>query len=585
MLESARVLKNLPGLPEVRLGRAEDYFQRLEQRLNGTDLPVWDGELYLEYHRGTYTSQAYNKRANRRAEVLYHDAEWLSTLAALLTENFHYPNEELREGWELILLNQFHDILPGSSIRQVYEDSREQYATVNRIGEGVMEEAGRRLLSGIASGQDSLVVFNPLSWERSEVIELPWSAEIEGKTILNPSGCPSPVQIVDREGEPRILVEADDVPSLGYRSYPLVPAEPAEEPEEGGLKVTSDTLENRYYRIRLNERGKLISLCDKENQREVISPGSRANVFQAFEDKPMAFDAWDIDIYYQEKGREIDDLVEARVEEAGPLRAVLLLRWRFYDSEIAQRFILYRNSRRIDFRTEVDWHEQQVLLKVAFPVAVRSTRATYDIQFGSIERPTHWNTSWDLARFETVGHKWADLSEGNYGVGLLNDCKYGHDVKNNVIRLTLIKSAIKPDEQADQGKHEFVYSLLPHAGEWRDGQLVPEAYALNYPLLNGYLPGGQPGSLPQTYRLAEVDADNVIVETVKKAEQEDAWIVRLYEYKQSRSNAVTLSFGKAIRKAVECNLVEEEDRPVETQGSSLQFPILPYEIKTFKVWF
>jgi len=298
----------------------------------------------------------------------------------------------------------------------------------------------------------------------------------------------------------------------------------------------------------------------------------------------MAFDAWDIDIYYQEKGREIDDLVEARVEEAGPLRAVLLLRWRFYDSEIAQRFILYRNSRRIDFRTEVDWHEQQVLLKVAFPVAVRSTRATYDIQFGSIERPTHWNTSWDLARFETVGHKWADLSEGNYGVGLLNDCKYGHDVKNNVIRLTLIKSAINPDEQADQGKHEFVYSLLPHAGEWRDGQFVPEAYALNYPMLNGYLPGGQPGSLPQTYRLAEVDADNVIVETVKKAEQEDAWIVRLYEYKQSRSNAVTLSFGKAIRKAVECNLVEE-DWPVETQGSSLQFPILPYEIKTFKVWF
>jgi alpha-mannosidase len=585
MLESARVLKNLPGLPEVQLGKAEDYFQRLESRLNGSELPVWDGELYLEYHRGTYTSQAYSKRANRKAEVLYHSAEWLSALASLLAEDFRYPTEELQEGWELILLNQFHDILPGSSIREVYEDSREQYDTLNRIGEGALEQAGRRLLSGISADRDSLVVFNPLSWERSEVIELPWSAELAGKTILKPDGRPSPVQVVEREGERKILVEAGEVPSLGYRSYPLVPAKPAGSAEEDGLNVSASSLENRYYRIQLNNRGQLVSLFDKENRREVLAPGSKANLFQAFEDKPMAFDAWDIDIYYQEKSREIGDLVETQVEEAGPLRGVLLLRWRFYDSEIIQRLTLYRDSRRIDFRTQVDWHERQVLLKVAFPVAVRSTRAAYDIQFGSIERPTHWNTSWDLARFETVGQKWADLSEGDYGVALLNDCKYGHDIKNNVMRLTLIKSAIKPDEQADQGWHEFTYSLLPHAGDWRQGGVVPAAYELNVPLLNGTVPGGQAGPLPPVYRFVEADSDHVIVETVKKAEGEEAWVVRAYEYKQSRSSEVTLNFGQAIRKAVECNLVEEEDRPVAYEGCSLRFPILPYEIKTFKVWF
>lgn len=665
MLESARALKNIPGLPEVEIGKAEPYFARLEKRLAGKQLPAWDGELYLEYHRGTYTSQAYAKRANRLSEILYHNAEWLNSLAGVLVEGYSYPAAELRSGWELILVNQFHDILPGSSIRQVYEDSRRDYIRIRKTGAQALAQAHQAITDKISLDRESVVVLNSLSWDRDGLVAVPWSEEMAGKTIVDASGKLSPLQIIEENMEKKILLSVTGVPSLGYQAYPLTPFDehgtisegeilqkqiythafqvggyyrtdknrhvhrllnPRQNPDlqarpldsENGeleasdlessavmrsgtkevkpinyltyaaqqeLSVTADFLENRFYRIRLNRQGQISSIWDRRFQREVLAPGERGNVLQAFEDKPMNFDAWDIDIYYQEKMREIDDLVEARVEEAGPLRGVLSLRWRFADSEIIQRLTIYRDSPRIDFRTEADWNEHQVLLKAAFPVQIRATRATFDIQFGNIERPTHWNTSWDYARFETLAHKWVDLSEGNYGVSLLNDCKYGHDVKDNILRITLIKSAIEPDQQADQGRHVFTYSLLPHAGDWRVGDVAREAYALNHPLLAGIVRKPQAGSLPPAFQLAEVDAANVIIETVKKAEDGEAWIVRLYEYQQSRSNGIHLQFGRPIVKAVECNLVEEDEAPVAFDGNCLPFSIAPYEIKTFKIWF
>lgn len=661
MLESAQVLKDLPGLPQVALGRAEPYFAHLKERLKAKDVPVWDGELYLEYHRGTYTSQAYNKRANRKSEVLYHDAEWLSAAADLLTCQDHYPAQALRLGWELILLNQFHDILPGSSIHAVYEDSRRDYERIHAIGQEALQQAQQAVLERVSTPSETLVVFNSLGWARDGLLELPWTPEMEFKTIRTLSGPAAPVQVSTVAGDKKLLVEVAAIPALGYQSYQVAqavsgqtisaadaaaaglfteqegktdsaspiegkkqyslvrwqddqkapksngngngtkghshpanrnlfryPPLPQAQPQPGlkqELQVSPTYLENAYYRIELNRQGQITSLWDKRNAREVIAPGGRANLLLAFEDKPMNFDAWDIDIYYQEKQREIGDLVEAQVEEAGPLRGVLRLRWSFADSLITQRLTIYRSAPRIDFRTAVDWHEHQILLKVAFPVAVRATRATYDIQFGNLERPTHWNTSWDVARFETVGHKWADLSEGNYGVSLLNDCKYGYDIKDNVLRLTLIKSGIEPDQQADQGLHEFTYSLLPHAGDWRNSHVVEEAYALNSPLLVGRVPEAQHGTLPVRYCFAELDADHVILETVKQAEDGQAWIVRVYEYKQCRRSAVHLTFGQPIRKAVECNLIEEDERPVSYSSNRLAFPITPYEIKTFKIWF
>jgi alpha-mannosidase len=240
---------------------------------------------------------------------------------------------------------------------------------------------------------------------------------------------------------------------------------------------------------------------------------------------------------------------------------------------------------RIDFDTEVDWHEQQTLLKVAFPVQIRSIRATYDIQWGNIERPTHWNTSWDWARFESVGHKWVDLSEGNYGVALLNDCKYGHDVKDNVLRLTLIKSPIRPDPSADQGMHQFTYALLPHIGDWRVGEVAQHAYELNYPPHVQFSGKNDHASLPSSYSFANTDADHVMIETIKRAEDGDGWIVRMYEYQQSRNHKLTITFGRPLARAVECNLLEEETAPVSFDRQHIMCVVNPYEIKTFKVWF
>ncbi|MDQ3396870.1 MAG: alpha-mannosidase [Deinococcota bacterium] len=585
MLETVGVMKDLPGFPKVELGHVEPYFKRLNERLEDKDVPVWDGELYLEYHRGTYTSQAQVKRANRKAEVLYHEAEWLAALAAVLG-GADYP--DLREGWELILYNQFHDVLPGSSIREVYEDSAADYARIEVIGRKALQVAQDTVLGRLGLERESLVVFNALSWPRDGLVELPWTEALAAKM---------PSQVAQEGGQKTLLVHVQGVPSLGYRAYPLGPhfVEPREQSSvpslltPSPLTVSSRHLENAFYRLELSERGQIRSLFDKEHGREVLAPGARGNVFQVFQDKPLAFDAWDIDPFYQEKVREVTELAHAEVEEEGPLRATLRLTWRFYDSTITQQLSLYAHSRRIDFRSEVNWQEAQLLLKVAFPVNVRATRATYDIQFGNLERPTHWNTSWDWARFEVVGHKWADLSEGNYGVALLNDCKYGHDIRNSVMRLTLIKSAVRPDARADKGEHVFTYSLLPHAGTWREGEVVQEAYALNVPLRAALAaPGTTEGGLPGHFSFAEVSAEHVILETIKRAEEGDAWIVRVYESKQYRSDRVTLRFGRKVLRASRCNLVEEVveegDEPVLFEDDRLSFAIYPYEIKTFKIW-
>jgi alpha-mannosidase len=508
----------------------------------------------------------------------------MSAMADILTGQNNYPAKSLNAAWEKMLLNQFHDILPGSSIRQVYEDSQHDYAEIGEFGKRAIQQAQKTILERIVTSKDSLVVFNPLGFERDEVIELPWRDELAGKTIIDPQGKASPTQPVEHSGIRKLLCLAPKIPAMGYQVYKFTPL-PASYVENNELVISPDLMENRFYRVVLNAQGQISSIYDKEHKREVLHAGANANVFQAFEDKPMNFDAWDIDLYYQEKKTEIDKLVEAAVEESGPIRGTLRLTWQFGDSTITQRIVMYASARRIDFPTEVEWHQQQTLLKVAFPVEIRASRATYNIQFGSIERPTHWNTSWDWARFEVCAHQWADLSEGNYGVALLNDCKYGYDIKDNVMRLTLIKSAISPDAQADKGHHEFTYSLLPHAGEWRESELNEEAYALNNPAWGVYVPVNSAGELPDAYNFATLDAGHVIIETIKQAEDDQAWIVRLYESKQYRNHDVHLDFGVPIRKAVECNLVEDGSDPVSYEGSRITFSISPAEIKTFKVWF
>ncbi|TVX98808.1 alpha-mannosidase [Cohnella terricola] len=574
MLEMRRRLDEMPGLPNVKTGRADDYFQRLQTTFKDTDRYVhtWDGELYLEYHRGTYTSQAYNKRMNRKLELLYRETEWLSSLASVLRGDWSgYRQKELNEGWTIILRNQFHDIIPGSSIKEVYEDSREEYAEALALASDAWKDAAA--VVGGAKADGAVTVLNSSPWERNDLV------------VIDGDQAPAGSEWIDAEGhvllaqyaEDRWIVAASKVPSLGLSAIRY---------REGGLDSSENeavipfrqegsTLKTPHYEIEWNEAGQLSRIYDLDYRRDVLAPNAFGNVLQVFEDKPLHFEAWDVDIFYQEKMREITDLVSVELAEVGPLMAVVAFRWKYANSVITQRMTVYADNRRIDFRTHINWQDHQQLLKVAFPVDVRSTEATYDIQFGNVKRPTHWNTSWDWARFESVGHQWADLSERGYGVSLLNDCKYGYDVKDNVLRLSLLKSAISPDPDADIGEHEFVYALYPHEGDWYAGGTVQQAWSLNNPL-TAY--AGAPAK--DAFSLFRLSAANVMVDAVKKAEDGDGLILRVHEFAGVRSK-VELGSDLTIASLQECNLMEQ---PMSEAGSSgLSFELKPYEIKTFIV--
>lgn len=576
MLEAGRrMARGIPGCPAVRQGKSLDFFKKLEKQLSGKKkLPKWVGELYLEYHRGTYTSMARNKKFNRKSELLYQTAELFSVTCGLLANTPAYPRKKLSRGWETILLNQFHDILPGSSIKEVYEDSKVQYLEVLRNGHEILEDAVGGIAEKIGLEAPSAVVFNPLGFERDDTVEFDLPEGYENAVVVDEAGRVLPSQVTSEGG---FVFHAEGVPSKGYKAFGIRKAAAAEK-YQGAF---DGVLENKYFRIAFDDCLNIISLFDKTNRREVLKPDGRANVLQAFEDKPHNYDAWDINIYYQEKMWEVDDVVSARLVEAGPVRTTLRVARKFCDSLITQDISIFGDIPRIDFKTVIDWKETHVLLKAAFPVDVHSDRATYEIQFGNVERPTHWNTSWDQARFEVCAHRWADLSEDGYGVSLMNDCKYGHDIKEGVMRLTLLKSAREPNMDADRETHEFTYSLYPHAGGFRAAGTVEMAHALNCPLL-AKVEAAHAGTLPEKFSLACVDRENVVIETVKKAEDSEDVIIRLYEC-FNRRTPVKLDLGFEIAEAGECDLMENPLEPLPHDGNSVCFEIKPYEIKTFRV--
>lgn len=554
MLETARRMeKGIPGCPTVKVGTATDFFERLDEKVGDHPrLPRWVGELYFEYHRGTLTSMARNKRYNRKSEFLYEDIEWLSTFVNLV-DGLDYPKADIRDGWEIICLNQFHDIIPGSSIKKVYEDSKEQYEMIIDKGNDLKEKAIQAITSNIQVDEKSIVVYNPLSFNRSEIV----NANVD---------------------EQKITFYAENIPAKGYKVFALKDIKE----EKNELKVTTTHLENKFFDIKLDEHANIVSLFDKIANRQMIKEGQRANVLQAFEDKPHNWDAWDINIYYQNKMWEVNDVESVTVIEEGPVKATLEIKKRFLDSTITQLMTIYNDVPRIDFDTTIDWKEKQVLLKAAFPVDIHTEKATYDIQFGNVERPTHWNTSWDTAKFEVCGHKWADLSEDEYGVSILNDCKYGHDIKDGVMRLTLLKSATSPNEDADREVHHFTYSLYPHIGDWKQAGTVQMGYQLNCPVYTTVVEK-QEGQLPKELSFVSVDKENVIMEVVKQAEESNDIILRVYECYNRRANA-TIKFFKDLEAVYECDLEERNVvEEMDTKDGIFTFQIKPYEIKTFKL--
>jgi alpha-mannosidase len=584
MLENARRLeKGIPGAPKVKQDKSLNFFKRLEAKVSGNKkLPKWVGELYLEYHRGTYTTMARNKKFNRKSEFLYQDTEFLAALSEKAAGG-SYPKEEINKGWETILLNQFHDIIPGSSIKEVYEDSKAQYVEVINNGKELSGSAIDNIASKINLEETSVVVFNQLGFIRSDIVKFETPSGWTNADIYDANGRKLTSQVVkDYQTSNRyVLFFAEDVPAKGYKTFTVRRAEQNSSLQENNIEISRKELCNKYFDIKLDDNSNIVSIYDKVNGREVLKKGERANVIQAFEDKPNTYEAWDIYIYYQEKMWEVNDVENIEVMEEGPVRACLKVTRRFLDSTIIQYLYIYNNIPRVDFTTWIDWKEKDILLKAAFPVDIHSDKATYEIQYGNVERPTHWNTSWDYARFEVCAHKWADLSEDEYGVSLLNDCKYGHDIKESNMRLTLLKSAVYPNPDADKEVHEFTYSLYPHAGDWKKAGTVAMAYNLNCPMYVK-LEEAHKGQLPKELSFISVDKENVMIEVVKHCEDSDDIIIRVYECYNRRTKA-ELNLLESIAAVKECNLMEEDIEELSFEGNSFDFEIKPYEIKTFKV--
>ncbi len=578
MIEYGKRLANIVGIPKCEMGRTQDSIDRMRQQCPLEKLPVFNDELYLEYHRGCQTSQALTKRNNRKCEFLLRQTELLSTLAML--NGGQYDQGEIYEAWKIVLTNQFHDILPGSSINEVYTQAAIDYdaakARLAKVRAGAIRHlAGRIDTSG--EGQP-ILVFNTLAWVRDDVAQITMDLPKGPFSVLAPDGTPVPHQKI---GPKDLLIAVADLPPLGYAVYRLVPGKGEPAPETF-LEASTTHLENPFLKIRLDKKGDIRSVFDKLEGREVLPKGSRANVLQLFDDRPHGNDAWDIDPNYEDISWEVAPAESIEVVESGPVRAIVRVVRKTEKSTITQDITLGAHSPRLDFVTHVEWHEKRVLLKAAFPVDVRASQATYEIAFATIQRATHFNTDWNRARYEVAAHKWADLSEGDYGVSLLNDSKYGYDTRDNVMRISLLRSSIDPDPKADEGPHDFTYSLYPHALCWRNGT-VQEGFQLNEPPLALAVPAA-PGALPVAASFAAMDAENVVVDTVKKCEDSKAVIVRVYEAYGQRGDAC-LTFGAKPRKVTECDLMEENDVPVKLQGNSVRFYVTPYEIRTFKVQF
>ena len=555
MLEQLRRMVDVDGLPRTQIRSPREFFARCEADLK--DPLVQVGELYFELHRGTYTSQARNKLFNRQSELLLRDAEMLSALALALGQQT-YPAAQLEEYWKLVLTNQFHDIIPGSSIAEVYRDSTEDYRLVLGEAAALRDTALASLApASLAPDAHKVLAFNTLGFTRREVVELP-----EGTPGMQASA----------SGQSLGLLCA---PALGYAVQT-----PAAAPEAVSLTETDAhfILENPCLKAVFNRQGGLISLVEKSTQREAIQPGSLGNRFVLYEDIPNAWDAWDVDAFHLEKKLALPRAVSARVLESGPLRAALAFEFELTPhSRLRQVVSLAAPAVRLDFACQADWHEKQKFLKVEFPLNIRSPYATYEIQFGYVQRPTHFNTSYDMARFEVPAHKWADLSEPDFGVALLNDCKYGYAAQGNILRLSLLRAPLHPDPDADQGQHQFRFALYPHRGSPQLAGVTEEALRFNVPLLLAKTGGSD---LSRSY--FEIDNPALIVETIKKAEDSPALILRLYEARGTRGIA-HLTSSLPVSSAVRVNLLEDELQPLVWQDNGLTLDFKPFEIISLRL--
>ncbi|XP_044620273.2 alpha-mannosidase 2C1 isoform X4 [Equus asinus] len=559
MVDRLKRLRNTDGLPRVQLSSPGQLFSALES--DSGQLCTWVGELFLELHNGTYTTHAQIKKGNRECERILHDVELLSSLALARSAHFLYPAAQLQDLWRLLLLNQFHDVVTGSCIQLVAEEAVCHYEDIRSHGNTLLSAAAAALCAG-EPGPKGLLIVNTLPWKRTEVLALP-----------RPGGAHSLALVT--------------VPSMGYAPapaptslQPLLPQQPVFVVQETDGSVT---LDNGIIRVRLDPTGCLTSLVLVASGREAIAEGTVGNQFVLFDDVPLYWDAWDVMDYHLETRKPV--LGQAGTLAVGTEGGVRGSAWFLLqisaNSRLSQEVVLDVGCPYVRFHTEVHWHEAHKFLKVEFPARVRSPQATYEVQFGHLQRPTHYNTSWDWARFEVWAHRWMDLSEHGFGLALLNDSKYGASVRGSVLSLSLLRAPKAPDATADMGRHEFTYALMPHEGSFQDAGVIRAAYSVNFPLLVLPTPGPAPAAAWSAF---SVSSPAVVLETVKQAEtspQGRTLVLRLYEAHGSHVDC-WLHTSLPVQEAVLCDLLERRDPAghLPLRDARLKLTFSPFQVRS-----
>jgi alpha-mannosidase len=608
--------------PQINFSTATQYFVDLEKNKNELKIPTWDGELYFQYHRGVQTTQSEEKRGNRQNEELVLNAEKLVSIETLFGAS--WPQQNFDTVWKDILFNQFHDILPGSGIHINYVDAARKYEVASRIDNDMIHAGLTDLALRVNSPSVSVLVFNPLSWTRTGEVEVDVQLPADTRRLrLEDSDGPVLYRVIrsnPANNWTRVRILAKNVPATGYKLIKVISEGPGSQAGEQTpiLSATSDSLENDFVRLKVDPKtGCITSLYDKRSNTEALalpvqSEGSPAaspdglpcgNLLQAFVDKPKRWDAWNIDADFVKQHWDLMQADEVKLVESSPLRAVIRVKHHFQQSSFVQDITMYPGMPRVDVHMQADWHEQHILLKVAFAVSARNDKATFEIPYGSVERPTTRNTPAEKAQFEVPALRWADISDATHGFSLLNDSKYGYDAKDNVLRLSLLRSPIWPDPETDQGHHEFTYSLYPHGGTWREAMTVHQGYELNYPL-TAVTTGQHPGPLPAERSFFGTAEDNVVITAIKKQApqqpvqaiydgqprtvhpEEGALIIRFYEWAGKKGD-IHLQLPQTGVAAWEMNLMEVAQSPLSLAADPevLTVPTNPYEIKTVKVQF
>lgn len=561
MLEAAKRLKRMDGMPDLRLSTVADFCDRVVSRSD--HLPVWSDELYLEMHRGAQTTKGNLKRLNRQAEAALRSAEALCSVAALLGEA-SVPSETLELVWKILLECHFHDAVTGTHCTEAGIQTEQNYQEILRLAATMEQAASQALMSPEAASKEWTLFNFSGTANRGHVI---WESDDFSRLCIE--GNAMKTQAL---GDGRLMSYVENIPAFGHQAVELVPEQSS---TISPFELSENTMKSPHYDLEFDEDGHLKSLVDRVVGRELMAaPG---NQFQLYEDKPGRYEAWDISPDYQQHSLDMVRFIGSEPGQDGELMCSRLFHWEIGEkSKITQEVIVYAHSRRIDFQTQIDWQEERKLLRVDFPLALRARQATYEIPFGAIQRAACPSNSYELAKFEVPFHRWMDLSEHGYGLAVLNDGKYGGCIRNGVASLSLLKAPRYPDPKSDIGCHTFTYALLPHVGDWQSGGVFQEAFLLNTPLTL------KPGRAQQS-RLdyIHVSADGVSIEAFKKAEDASGWILRLVDYfGQQRPVHVQLPF--AVKSVQSCTVMEKMDAGiVEKTDQGFEFVCRPFGIHSF----